>query len=92
MGREPSRGMAAAEDRNYTAGCLALLLVAGGLFYLASDLRSGERRDREAALREKCIRDGKAAFRARHRGAGMTRAQAGDLVGRCFSEARRKSG
>jgi hypothetical protein len=80
-----------AEDRNYIVGCLALLLVAGGLYYLASDPRAGERRDREAALREECIRVGRAAFKARHPAAEMTRAQAGDLVGRCFSEARRDS-
>lgn len=83
--------MATAQDRNYTVGCLALLLVAGGLFYLASDPRAGERRDREAALREECIRTGRAAFHARHPAAQMTREQAGDLVGRCFSEARRNS-
>jgi hypothetical protein len=65
--------------------------VAGGVIYLASDPRAGERRDREATLREDCIRDGRAAFRARHRGAEMSREQAGDLVGRCFSEARRNS-
>jgi hypothetical protein len=66
-------------------------VVAGGLFYLASDPRAGERREREAALREACIEGGRAAFRARHRGAEMSRAQAADLVGRCFSEARRNS-
>ncbi|HVQ08622.1 MAG TPA: hypothetical protein VMS43_09320 [Allosphingosinicella sp.] len=83
--------MAAVEDRNYIVGCLALLLMAGGLYYLASDPRAGERRDRQAALREECIRTGKAAFHARHRATGMTREQAGDLVGRCFSDARRNS-
>jgi hypothetical protein len=84
--------MTAAGDRNHIVGCLALLLVAGGLYWLASDPRAGGRREREAVLREQCIRAGRAAFRARHRGAEMTRAQAGDLVGRCFSEARRSSG
>lgn len=79
-------------DRNYTVGCLALLLVAGGVIYLASDPRAGERREREAALREECIRDGKAGYRARHRSAEMSREEAGNLVGRCFSEARRNSG
>lgn len=78
-------------DRNYSVGCLALLLVAGGALYLASDPRAGERREREAGLRDECIRKGRAAFRARHRGAEMNRAQAGDLVGRCFGEARRNS-
>ena len=68
------------------------MIVAAGLFYLMSDPRAGERREREAALREDCIRDGRAAFRARHRGAEMSRAQAADLVGHCFSEARRTSG
>ena len=57
----------------------------------ASDPRAGERRDRELALREECIRAGRAAFRARNPRAEMTREQAGDLVGRCFSEARRDS-
>jgi hypothetical protein len=66
-------------------------VVAGGGLWLASDPRAGERREREAALREQCIQDGRAAFRARHRGAEMNRAQAGDLVGHCFSEARRNS-
>lgn len=78
-------------DRNYTVGCLTLLIVAGGALYLASDPRAGERRDREVVLREECIRNGRAAFRARNRGVEMSRAQAGDLVGRCFSEARRNS-
>jgi hypothetical protein len=78
-------------DRNYTVGCLALAVVAAGLLYLASDPRAGERREREAALRETCIQDGRAAFRATHRGAEMGRAQAGELVGRCFGEARRNS-
>jgi hypothetical protein len=78
-------------DRNYSVGCLALLILAGGALYLASDPRAGERRNREAALREECIRTGRAAFRARNRGAEMSRAQAGDLVGRCFSEARRNA-
>ncbi len=85
------RDMTASEDRNYTVGCLALLLVAGGMYYLASDPRAGERRDRELALREECIRAGRAAFRARNPRAEMTREQAGDLVGGCFSEARRNS-
>jgi hypothetical protein len=84
--------MTTAWDRNTTAGCLALLLVAGGLYHLASDPRAGERREREAVLRDECIRAGRAAFRARNPSAAMTRAQAGDLVGRCFSEARRNSG
>lgn len=82
---------AAAKDRNYIVGCLALLLVAGGLVYLMSGPRAGERRDREAALREACIQTGRAAFRTRNRGVEMGPAQAGDLVGRCFSEARRNS-
>jgi hypothetical protein len=84
--------MAAIEDRNYAVGCLTLLLVAGGLYYLASDPRAGERREREAALRDECIRLGRAAFRARHRAAEMTREQANDLVAQCFAEARRNSG
>lgn len=83
--------MTRAWDRNYAVGCLALLLVAGILYWLASDPRAGERREREAVLREECIRAGRAAFRARNPRAEMTRAQAGDLVGRCFSEARRNS-
>ncbi|HEV7660371.1 MAG TPA: hypothetical protein VGO55_11050 [Allosphingosinicella sp.] len=78
-------------DRNSTVGCLALLVVAAGALYLASDPRAGERREREAALREQCIRDGRAAYRVRHRGAEMSRAQAADLVGRCFGEARLNS-
>jgi hypothetical protein len=86
-----ARLLATAEGRNYAVGCLALLAVAGGLLYLTSDPRAGERREREAALREACIQAGRAEFRARHRGAEMSRAQAGDLVGRCFSEARRNS-
>jgi hypothetical protein len=65
--------------------------VAGGLFYLASDPRAGERRDREAALREECIRRGRAAFQARNPATEMTRQQAGDLVAACFAEARRNS-
>ena len=84
--------MRTVQDRNHIVGCLALLLVAGGLYWLASDPRAGERREREAALREECIRDGRAAFRARNPRAEMNRAQAADLVGRCFSESRRNSG
>jgi hypothetical protein len=84
--------MAAREDRNYTAGCLALLLLAGGLYYLASDPRAGERRDREAALRDACIQAGREAFRAGNPAAEMSREQAADLVSRCFAEARRTSG
>jgi len=83
--------MTTAEDRNATVGCLALLIVAGGIYYLASDPRSGERRERAVALREECIRAGRAAFKARHPRAEMTREQAGDLVGRCFSESQRYS-
>jgi hypothetical protein len=83
--------MKAAEDRNIGAGCLALLLLAGGACYLASDPQAGGRAERAAALRDACIRDGRAAFRARHPGAGMTREQAGDLVARCFGEAQRNS-
>jgi hypothetical protein len=75
--------MAAVEERNSLVGCLALLLVAGGLYYLASDPRAGERREREAALREACIRAGRAAFRARSPAAEMTRDQAADLVAGC---------
>jgi hypothetical protein len=82
---------AAAKDRNLIVGCLALLLVAGGLVYLMSDPHAGERREREATLRDACIQEGRAAFRAAHRGAEMDRAQAADLVGRCFSEARRNA-
>jgi hypothetical protein len=78
-------------DRSHAVGCLALLLLAAGLYYLASDPRAHERRDRELALREECIRAGRAAFRARHPTTQMNREQAGDLVGRCFSEARRDS-
>jgi hypothetical protein len=85
------RDMAAVEDRNYTVGCLALLLIAGGLYYLASDPRARERPDREAAVREECIRAGRAAFHSRNPAAEMTRRQAADLVGRCFSEAPRTS-
>jgi hypothetical protein len=83
--------MTTAGERNYTVGCLALLIVAGAMYYLASDPRAGERRDREAALREECIRAGRAAFHARNRGAEMTREQAADLVAGCFAEARRNS-
>lgn len=82
--------MAADKERNYLAGWLALLLLAGGAFYLMRDSRAGERRDREAALRERCIETGKAAWRSRDPAAPeMSRAQAADLVGRCFGEARR---
>ena len=83
--------MAAAEDRNYAVGCLALLAVAGGLYYLASDPRAGERGARAAALRDECINRGRADFRARHPAAEMSREQAADLVARCFGEARRNS-
>jgi len=38
--REKAR-MAAVEHRNTAVGCVALLLVAGGLLYLASDPRAG---------------------------------------------------
>ena len=71
-------------DRSHAVGCLALPLVAGGLYYLASDPRARERRDRGLALREECIRAGRPAAR-------MSREKAGDLVGRCFGEARRDS-
>jgi len=77
------------EDRNSKVGCLALLVVAGGLYYLASDPRAGEWRDKVAAVRDECIRTGRAAFEARHPGVAMSREQAADLVGRCFREARR---
>jgi len=83
--------MAAAEDRNHVVGCLALLLVGGGLYYLASDPRAGERSAQAVALREECVRNGRAAFGARHPGVEMTREQAADLVGRCFSEAQRNA-
>ena len=84
--------MKAVEDRNHVAGCLALLLVAGAALWLAlRDPEAGGRSDRAAALREECVRAGRAAFRARHPGARMSREQAADLVAGCFSEARRKS-
>jgi hypothetical protein len=84
--------MKAVEDRNYLAGCLALLLVAGGLFWLATrNPDAGERADRAAAIRDECIRAGRAAFRARQPGAGMSRNQAADLVAGCFREARLRS-
>ena len=83
--------MTKAWNRNSTVGCLALLLVAGGIYYLASDPRAGERRESAVALRDECIRAGRAAFKARHRGSEMSPEQAGDLVGRCFSEAQTKA-
>jgi hypothetical protein len=83
--------MKTARDWNTGAGCLAILLLAGGAYYLASDPRAGGRAERAAPLRDACIRDGRAAFRARHPGAEMSRGQAGDLVARCFGEAQRNS-
>jgi hypothetical protein len=84
--------MKAVEDRNYVAGCLALLLVAGGaLWLMLRDPEAGERSARAAALREECVSAGRAAFRARHPGTPMSREQAADLVAGCFREARRKS-
>jgi hypothetical protein len=80
--------MAAGEQRNNLVGALALLLLAGGLYWLASDEHAGGRADRAAAARERCISDGRAAFRARQGGGEMRREQAADLVGRCFSVAR----
>ena len=81
----------AAEDRKHAVGCLALLIVAGGFYYLASDPRGRDRRDRMAAIREECIQAGRAAFRARNPTAEMSRKEAADLVASCFVEARRKS-
>jgi hypothetical protein len=87
----PGRDMMAAEDRNHIVGCLALLAVAVGLYYLASNTSGRERGDREIAIREECIRTGRAAIQARNPAARMTREQEGDLVVRCLNEARRNS-
>jgi hypothetical protein len=81
-------GMAKIPERNLAAGCLALLLLAGGAWYLTRDSRASERQDRAKAVREECIRAGRAAWRARHR-AEMSREQAADLVAGCFREAQR---
>ena len=84
--------MKAVEERSYVAGCLALLLVAGGGYWLATrDPDAGTRGERAARLREACVERGRAAFRAGHGGADMDRAEAADLVARCFSEARRQT-
>ena len=84
--------MKAVEERNVMAGCLALLLVAGGGYWLMTrDPGAGERSGRAAALRDACIDRGRAAFRAGHHGADMTPKQAAELVARCFGEARRRT-
>jgi hypothetical protein len=84
--------MAAAKDRNYLAGWLALLIVAGAAFYFMSDPHAGDRRDREGILREQCIAAGRAAHRARNpANPEMNREQAAELVAGCFSAARRDS-
>lgn len=84
--------MKAVPDRNYLAGCLALLLLAGGALWLVlRDPDAGTRSDRAAALREECVRAGRAAFRARHAGAEMSREQAADVVAGCFREAQVRS-
>ena len=84
--------MQAVEQRSFIVGCLALLLIAGGAWWLVTrDTEAGTRGDRAAALREACIERGRAAFRAAHAGADMARAPAADLVTRCFSEARRQT-
>ena len=84
--------MQVVEDRNYLAGCLALLLVAGALFWLATrDPDAGGRAERAAAIRDDCIRAGRASFQARHPGAVMSRRQEADLVSGCFREARLRS-
>lgn len=77
-------------ERSFGAGCAALLLLAGGGYWLATrNPEAGTRGERAAALRNACIERGRAAWRAGHGGAEMPRARAADLVGRCFSEARR---
>ncbi len=80
--------MAKVEERNYLVGCLALLLLAGGAYYLTRDQHARARQDRVAAIREECISTGRMAYRARHR-AEMGREQAADLVAACFREAQR---
>ncbi len=87
------RDMKIVGERHTLAGCLALLLLAGGLFWLAArNPDAGERADRAAAIREECVRNGRAAFRARHARGEMSREQAAELVANCFREARLKSG
>jgi hypothetical protein len=84
--------MKAVDDQNVLAGCLALLLIAGGLVWLAvRNPDAGARSDRAAAIRDACIHRGRAAFRVRHPGVEMSREQAADLVAGCFSEAQQKS-
>lgn len=84
--------MKTARESRAGVGCLALLLVAGGGIWLATrNPDAGTRGDRAAALREACIERGRGAFRAGHAGAEPSRQQAADLVGRCFSEARRRT-
>ena len=84
--------MKSVQDGNPLAGCLALLLLAGGIWWLASrDPDAGGRADRAATIREACIEAGRAGFRARSPGAEMSRQQAADLVADCFREARSKS-
>lgn len=84
--------MTAVDNRNAIAGCLALLFIGGGAYWLMTrDPDAAGRADRAAAIREECIRAGRAAFRAHGPGVEMSREQAADLVSGCFREARLKS-
>lgn len=84
--------MAAVENKNAIAGCLALLLIGGAAVWLMRrNPDAGDRAERAATIREECISAGRAAFRARQPGVEMTREQAADLVSSCFREAREKS-